>query len=343
MPSTPSSEKNSSSNKPLFENISTPTNKNISSSSKLSQADLASENTDASSSNTVKPIDWSPENEIIIVEWCDVAQCYKWMHSRSHEYYSNLHAFFIIPAIIFSTITGTASFAQTSLPTHMQPYAPMVIGSINICIGILTTIQQYLKVSEFNEAHRVSAISWDKFARNIRIELAKSPNERMDAAHFLKLNRQEYDRLMETSPSIHKNIVDEFNYKFSGKIGSIERKRFEELKKPDICNIIISANENRHHWYKDAGSMTIEDTVDHTNIDIISEENDILKTERESQKQLRIQQTKKLTDFVNKFYLLHGRRPIVEEITENYKDEINKEILARFIDKYSTDEVHIQP
>ena len=60
----------------------------------------------------------------------------------------------------------------------------MIIGSINIIVGILTTIQQYLKISELNEAHRVSSIAWDKFARNIKIELSKHPNERVEAKSF---------------------------------------------------------------------------------------------------------------------------------------------------------------
>lgn len=203
------------------------------------------------SGTSTKPIEWSPENELIMVEWCDVAQCYKWLNTRSHQKYSYMNAWFTIPAIVLSTISGTASFAQTSLPAQYQVYSPMAIGAINIFIGILTTVQQYLKIAELNEAHRVSSISWDKFARNIRIELAKKPEERMDAGHFLKLNRQEFDRLMETSPTVNDTVVKEFNAKFQGKPGSIERKRFDELKKPDICDTIVSANETRHHWYLD--------------------------------------------------------------------------------------------
>ena len=139
----------------------------------------------ASANSGTKPLEWSPENEMIIVEWCDSAQCYKWLHARSHEKYSSKNAWFTIPAIVLSTISGTASFAQKSVPLEYQDYAPMIIGAINISVGILTTIQQYLKIAEYNEAHRVSAISWDKFARNIRIELAKKPEDRMDAEHFL--------------------------------------------------------------------------------------------------------------------------------------------------------------
>ncbi len=139
-------------------------------------------------------VEWSPENEKILVEWCDIAQCYKWLNNRAHHKLSKLHAYFTIPAIVLSTITGTASFAQTSLPEDYREFAPMIIGTINIAVGILATIQQYLKISELNEAHRVAAIAWDKFARNIRIELAKAPSERPDAGLFLKHNRDEYDR-----------------------------------------------------------------------------------------------------------------------------------------------------
>ncbi len=196
-------------------------------------------------------VEWSPENETILVEWCDIAQCYKWMHLQAHNNYSTKHAWFTIPAITLSTISGTASFAQASLPLEYQVYAPMVIGTINIMIGIFTTIQQYLKISELNESHRVSAISWDKYARNIRIELAKAPAERMEAKNFLKINRQEFDRLMETSPAIPNSIISDFLTKFKGSENSIERKRFEQLKKPDVCNVIVSADEYRHHWYKD--------------------------------------------------------------------------------------------
>lgn len=206
-----------------------------------------------------KHIKWSPENELIMVEWCDIAQCYKWLHTRCHKKLAALHAWFTIPAIALSTISGTASFAQTSLPLDAQPYAPMAIGTINILIGISTTIQQYLKISELNELHRVSGLLWDKFSRNIRIELAKDPDERMDAGHFLKICRQEFDRLMETSPSIDQSVIAEFNRTFRGReteeqkeeFMRLQQRRFEELRKPDICDIIISSNESRHTWYKD--------------------------------------------------------------------------------------------
>ena len=74
----------------------------------------------------------------------------------------------------------------------------MGVGGFNILAGIITTIQQFLKITQLNEAHRVSSIAWDKFYRNIKIELAKHPNERMDVVHMIKICKEEFDRLIET-------------------------------------------------------------------------------------------------------------------------------------------------
>jgi hypothetical protein len=320
-----------------------------------------------SGSNTSKQVEWSPENETIMVEWCDIAQCYKWLHAKAHAKYKSKNAWYTIPAIVLSTISGTASFAQTSLPLDYQVYSPMAIGAINIFIGILTTVQQYLKISELNEAHRVSSISWDKFARNIRIELAKHPDERMEAGSFLKMNRQEFDRLMETSPMIDDKIVEEFKSKFKGKDGTIERKHFEDLKKPDICDIIISANETRHTWYKQteqfedpSESLSKKDELINSQKKVIDEKEKALKTkarkeaetEKQRQSELENQQRKieeeqnlykqnvhTIQEYIVNFEKMRGRKPMKDEIYDNKKDEIDSSILTRFLEEYVMDSV----
>jgi hypothetical protein len=233
--------------------------------------DDSSEDT-TNTSTTTKSVEWSIENEEMLVEWCDIAQCYKWLNTRAHNRFSFLHAWFTIPTIILSTITGTASFGQSTLPEYMQKYSPAIIGTVNIFIGILTTIQQYLKISELNESHRVMAIAWDKFARNIKIELSKAPPERTDAGHFIKHIRQEFDRLMETSPMVPISVINQFNTTFVGKEGSKQWKKFKKIKKPDICDTLTSSNTYRHHWYVEklkslkykypSGTDSEEDTED---------------------------------------------------------------------------------
>jgi len=303
---------------------------------------------------------WSPDNEAILVEWCDIAQCYKWLNFRSHAKLASMQAWFTIPAIILSTITGTASFAQETFPPNIKDYAPAIIGSINILVGILTTIQQYLKVSEKNEAHRVSSIAWDKFARNVRIELAKKPLERDKAGHFIKACRLEFDRLMETSPSIENSIVKQFKHKFKNKPG------FDKVKKPDICDTITSAEETRNQWYKEIENGTGIDLAGEAAVKerdnfileqqrILAERNNELirhedqKREVETIKLQEIQETarrirkeedeynlhvEKIIEYINGYEEVYARNPTKEDIINNFDGVVNADVLERFLNGY---------
>jgi hypothetical protein len=318
--------------------------------------------------STLLPIEWSPDNEKILVEWCDIAQCYKWLNLRSHTKFSSMHAWFTIPAIIFSTISGTASFAQGNLPDSMRSYAPSIIGTINICIGILATIQQYLKISELSEAHRVSAISWDKFARNIRIELAKKPAERDNAGHFLKMSRQEFDRLMETSPSISDKVIKEFKDKFSGLPGSEKRRRYDKLKKPDICDTIASADETRNKWYEELSDLTsdIVDTAGEAAVRakdnyILEQQRLLQEKEAEISRHIEMQQASvrakldnverivqqnreheqifnmhatNINAYVYGYNDIYSRKPTSDEIKEKFSEEISEDILEKYLETY---------
>jgi len=194
-------------------------------------------------------VDWTREHEAILVEWADKAMCFRWLHSKAHQSYAKMLMWFTIPVIIMSTTTGTANFAQDRVPIEYRSYVTMGIGAVNIFAGILTTIQQFLKVSELNEAHRVASISWDKFYRNTKVELAKSPLERTPVLHLLKASKDEFDRLMETSPTISTEIIEDFRTTFSDGITKIKGKldrtvlskrqiAYLDLVKPEICGSI---------------------------------------------------------------------------------------------------------
>jgi len=236
--------------------------------------DLSNKSQAVSESIPESAIEWSPENEDLLIDWCDVAQSYKWLCMRSHAKYSRLHAWFTIPAIIMSTISGTASFAQSNLPVEYQAYAPMVIGTINISISIFSTIQQYLKISELNESYRVSYIAWDKYARNLRIELTKHPLERIPAGLFLKHSREEFDRLMETSPLITDSVINEFKQKFNNKAVQAD------FKKPDICDTRISSKETLYGGRRLVGA---DDKTNHINFDKMRNETSEIITRQKSQ------------------------------------------------------------
>jgi len=207
-----------------------------------------------SEENSIDEFCWTSGHERILIDWADKAMCYRWLHSRSHQRYSIINAYFTIPVIIMSTLTGTANFAQDRVPARFRGYYSMGVGFFNILAGIITTIQQFLKISELNEAHRVSSISWDKFYRRIKTELSKPIAERQNVNDFLKHSTEEYDRLMETSPSIQTVIINLFDKTFKQtKLTNEQKISFNKVKKPEICDILESVEMT---LYKESAKPT---------------------------------------------------------------------------------------
>jgi len=174
---------------------------------------------------------WKPEHNTILSEWADKAMCYRWLHFRSYMNYNRLNISFTVPVIIISTLTGTANFAAKQFT---WPYLSLVIGGFNILAGIVSTIQHFLKISELNEAHRVASLSWDKFYRNIKLELSKNPDDRISVHNMLKIYKEEFDRLMETCPIIEQKVINDFINEFK------KDPNFNNVKKPEICALLVA-------------------------------------------------------------------------------------------------------
>lgn len=277
-------------------------------------------NSNSNSNSNVQPvmdninnditIEWTSDHEDILVEWGDKAMCFRWLHSRAHALYSKLNYNYTIPVIVISTLTGTANFAQDRVPLAYQGYYVMVVGGFNILAGIITTIQQFLKITQLNEAHRVSGIAWDKFYRNIKIELARHPDERMHVNQMLKMCKEEFDRMMETSPVIPDEIIEEFKKKFKDSV------EYEEIIKPEICDKLMSTETFRNQWS--------------------SQENMSKKRNLKAQKDIKMKQI--VLAFKIEFSNVKGRDPIASEIIDNLKDKIDVNILTSIIEDINKDE-----
>ena len=154
---------------------------------------------------------WNDQHENILRQWGEAAGCYRFMNHRAYLMYKSLSMRFTLPVIILSTITGTANFAQSTLPLSIQPAAPSVIGGLNLIAGLIATVMQFLKINELMENHRTAALSYGLLSRNIRLTLALPREERKkDGLKFVEDCKSEYDRLIEQSPAVPINIIRDF-------------------------------------------------------------------------------------------------------------------------------------
>jgi len=158
---------------------------------------------------------WHPQQEKILKSWGEAAACYRYMHYQAYCSYKKLSMKFTIPLIIVSTVTGTANFAQETFPPTVQPFVPSAIGGLNLITAIATTIMQFLKINELMEGHRVASVQYGKLSRTIRLELTLPLSERIqDGTTMVENCRNEYDRLIEQSPNVPKQTIDEFEREF---------------------------------------------------------------------------------------------------------------------------------
>ena len=162
---------------------------------------------------------WNEHHESVLRQWGEAAACYRYMHHRSFLLYKKLSMRFNLPVIVLSTITGTANFAQSSFPASMRGTVPAIIGGMNLIAGLIATIMQFLKINELMENHRTAALTHGSLSRNIRLQLSLPREERKkEGLKFVEECKAEYDRLIEQSPPIPKDILINFEkeYPFDG-------------------------------------------------------------------------------------------------------------------------------
>lgn len=162
-----------------------------------------------------KVVSWHPQQEKILKNWSEIGSSYRYLHDKSFNKYERCNMCFSLPVIILSTLTGVANFAQSSFPVDSRPTVSVIVGSLNIIAGLITTIAQFLKVAEKMEGHRAASVAYSKFSRNISVELSLPVKERLvHGTEFLSNQRAELDRLIEQSPNIPEDIVKRFDKTF---------------------------------------------------------------------------------------------------------------------------------
>ena len=242
---------------------------------------------------------WKEEEEELLRQWADKAQCYQWIHLRSREIYQKKNSWYTIPVIVISTFVGTASFAQDRFSEEDRQYLAMGVGSLSIIAGIISTVSQFLKVSELNESHRIAALSWGKFYRTVKTEISRHPLDRNAPTMVISANKEEFDRLVEISPPVPKKVIEEFQKKFSS---------LKDLTKPEICDSLVPTTV--YELTKEERESIVNDLL---NI------NKKIKQKEENKKLKSIEDKYKET-----FFSMNGRYPNNYEM-QQYTNKLKKE------------------
>lgn len=167
---------------------------------------------------------WHDSLEKIFSDLGDEAQINASLHQKSFKYYYRKSVKFQLPIIILSVLSGSGNFVSASFPEH-QEMMILIIGGVSILTSVISSIAQFLKLSELSEAHRISYVSWEKFYSNIKYQMMRKRKDRDNIKEFLSNVFSEYQRLKEISPLIPEEIA-----------GTIKRIRDKDMYIPFILN-----------------------------------------------------------------------------------------------------------
>ena len=175
------------------------------------------------------PITWSDRLEEYFASTGERSNCLSWLHYHSELYYAKRRTFIDLPVIIFSGVIAFLNAASSSLFENDTKMASIALGIGSLVVSILNTIGSYFSWAKRAENHRLSSIAYAKLFRFISVEMNLPRNERIRPNDLLKMVKDRYDQLQETSPAIPLTVVNDFKSRFSV-------QKYEKISRPIECN-----------------------------------------------------------------------------------------------------------
>lgn len=154
-------------------------------------------------------ITWNDALEKLIAEEAERCTGQSWLHNECEQTFSRRTTWIALPVIVLSTLNGFLSGSSQMI--FSNPTSSSIgIGGVSLFTGVLSTIGSYFAWAKRTEAHRISAIQYQKLSRFLAIELTLPKKERIHAKDILKIMREQVERLLEISPAIPDFIQEKY-------------------------------------------------------------------------------------------------------------------------------------
>jgi len=181
---------------------------------------------DLRSVETNKYVEWNDSIESVLSELGDEAQINAYLHNMAHIHFTTKNIKFQLPIIILSALSGTGNFVSNNFPDYQQTII-LAIGGISIFTSIISSVAQFLKVSQLSENHRISYLAWEKFYSTIKFQVRQRRESRDNLRDFISIVIPEYQRLKEISADIPKHICENVKKK---------KKNINKMQVPYLIN-----------------------------------------------------------------------------------------------------------
>jgi len=162
---------------------------------------------------------WTDELEQLLVTWAEKASGYAWLHQKSAILFKKKNLCISIPSCIFGYLSGITLLLSNDVFNNCSDISYRaslrgVLGVTAILSGVLSNFQEMFTFKEEAEKHRIAALRFLSFFREISCELSLDPKIRSASMDYITLKRFEFDKILEQSPDVPEEIIKEFNNNF---------------------------------------------------------------------------------------------------------------------------------
>jgi hypothetical protein len=202
----------------------------------------------------LETISWNDALERLIAEEAERCIGLAWLHNECERVFSTRTTWIALPVIVLSTLNGFLSGSSQMIFSNATT-SSIGIGGVSLFTGVLSTIGSYFAWAKRTEAHRISAIQYQKLSRFLSIELTLPKKERIHAKDILKMMRDQVERLMEISPAIPEFILE----KYKGRFKNIEGVAHPEII--DGLHKVIVNKDDHDNTDEDSKNVLVRSTV----------------------------------------------------------------------------------
>ena len=219
---------------------------------------------DLRSIETNKYVEWDDSIESILAELGDEAQINAYLHKMANIHFTNKNIKFQLPIIILSALSGTGNFVSNNFPDYQQIII-LAIGGISIFTSIISSVAQFLKVSQLSENHRISYLAWEKFYSTIKFQIRQKRASRDNLRDFISIVIPEYQRLKEISADIPKHICEKVKKR---------KKNLNKMQIPYLINGFHPVKPFREEKTDDEDDNNDNSIINIDSLNIYNNEND---------------------------------------------------------------------
>jgi hypothetical protein len=142
--------------------------------------------------------------EILLTDWFRRARESQFIHYECGTWYSRLHYWLGIPAIVLSSAVGTAVFA--SLDNSATGAQRIAVGLISIVAAVLASLQTFLRFSERAERHRATGSGYGAIRRALELLKTFPPADTEALQRTFADIKGQMDQLAKDAPEVPANI-----------------------------------------------------------------------------------------------------------------------------------------